>query len=76
MEKLDKPPTVMAFPSHYYDSVEGMTLRDYFAAKAMQGLLNSSNLDEGYYHTCDAARKSLALFSYQVADAMMEARNG
>jgi hypothetical protein len=44
---------------------DGMTLRDYFAAKAMQGLLASevqANTDE------------FALYAYAVADAMLKAR--
>lgn len=47
----------------------GMTLRDYFAAKAMQGLLAQS---------CGTAISSDvelgAQFAYEVADAMLEAR--
>ena len=42
---------------------QGMTLRDYFAAKAMQGLTtNSTN------------PKEIAQAAYIVADAMLEAR--
>jgi hypothetical protein len=42
----------------------GMTLRDYFAAKAMQGeIRHQINIDE------------LAALSYRVADAMLQARN-
>jgi hypothetical protein len=43
----------------------GMTLRDYFAAKAMQGLMAS---------TIDATLKTFAQQSYKMADAMLEAR--
>lgn len=46
---------------------EGMTLRDYFAAKAMQGLLASE---------VNAPLKTFATKAYEMADAMMEARNG
>ena len=57
-----------AFPHHFtQDSVgdcKGMTLRDYFAAKAMQGLItNPKNVGR--------AGASLA---YQMADAMIAAR--
>jgi len=43
---------------------EGMTLRDYFAAKAMQGLLINGNV------------KGIDLIkqSYQIAEAMMKSR--
>jgi hypothetical protein len=64
-----------AFPhtiEHLHEPVTtGMTLRDYFAAKAMQGLIASprgtpdgSNATDIYY----------ARVSYLMADAMMEAR--
>ena len=43
----------------------GMSLRDYFAAKAMQGLLAS----EVY-----APREEFAESAYNMADAMMKAR--
>lgn len=44
----------------------GMTLRDYFAAKAMQSIvvLNGGNI----------STKSTALHAYEQADAMLEAR--
>jgi hypothetical protein len=37
--KTKKPKNEPAFPSPHFECDEGMTLRDYFAAKAMQGLL-------------------------------------
>ena len=43
---------------------EGMTLRDYFAAKAMQ------TLAEKYSHEGDVSRNA-----YKIADAMMKARD-
>ena len=47
----------------------GMTLRDYFAAKAMQSFLDEvgSGSDQRFY-------KDIAIGAYQVADAMMKAR--
>lgn len=45
--------------------VQGMSLRDYFAARAMQGYLN-----ECY----DMDHTSRARFSYEPADAMLKAR--
>ena len=53
-----------AFPSPYDDD-EGMTLRDYFAAKAMQGLLASTTSSNGMVIAKDA---------YLLADAMLKAR--
>ena len=42
---------------------EGMTLRDYFAAKAMQALVKNDYFD------------TTARLSYQIADAMLKARS-
>jgi hypothetical protein len=46
----------------------GMTLRDYFAAKAMQGLLACSE--------ADGTNDDFARWAYKYADAMLEARDG
>tara|TARA_R110000822_G_scaffold81579_1_gene193611 strand:+ start:368 stop:664 length:297 start_codon:yes stop_codon:yes gene_type:complete len=58
-----------AFPNPHRTDMTGMTLRDYFAAKAMQSIL-SENPD---YHT-KYKFLDLADFSYQCADAMMKER--
>ena len=44
---------------------EGMTLRDYFAAKAMQGMMHDVTQPVG---------EVIAEWAYQVADAMLRAR--
>ena len=54
-----------AFPVAPYKL--GMTLRDYFAAQAMQGLLS-----DGVGSLSD---EELADWAYKLADAMMKARN-
>lgn len=65
---MNNPP---AFPLHNHGAqtlglhVTGMTLRDYFAAKAMQGLLSSD---------VNAPLETFAKQSYKVADAMLAAR--
>jgi hypothetical protein len=55
-----------AFPSTFHNGwgepEKGMALRDYFAAKAMQALIQ--------HHYFDVAAKK----SYEVADAMLKAR--
>jgi hypothetical protein len=59
-----------AFPSHGSMgevTQEGMTLRDYFAAKALQGLLFDDNGDF-------SDRNWLAEKAYAFADAMLKAR--
>lgn len=53
-----------AFPCWEGNETEGMTLRDYFAAKALANL---------YTHTENSPDKA-AEWAYQVADAMLEAR--
>ena len=53
-----------AFPHENHLSHRGMTLRDYFAAKAMQGLLKELGWNDD----------SLAKQSYEVADSMLKAR--
>lgn len=45
----------------------GMTLRDYFAAKAMQGLLSDPNIK--------ASANEFATMAYTLADAMLKARS-
>jgi hypothetical protein len=49
---------------------QGMTLRDYFAAKAMQGFLHYS-ATKSIYAPPD---NELAKLAYDLADAMMKAR--
>jgi hypothetical protein len=61
-----------AFPisGSQYRHTEGMTLRDYFAAKAMQGFIAYATA-KGIYVPPD---NELANASYQLADAMLKAR--
>ncbi len=58
-----------AFPCpatpHYSPEQTGMTLRDYFAAKAMQSLLPQHG---------DKSADEVARVSYVIADAMLKAR--
>lgn len=53
--------------------VEGMTLRDYFAAKAMYAFVHRSNLIEEA-DTSAEWLKTIADASYEMADAMLKAR--
>jgi hypothetical protein len=52
-----------------FDHEDGMTLRDYFAAKAMQGMVANSS-----YSINDWSKRDIAIQSYEMADAMMKAR--
>lgn len=54
-----------AFPSGYeVPKYHGMTLRDYFAAKALQGILSDA----------DTFWAGAAPLAYKYADAMLKAR--
>ena len=60
-----------AFPAMHYDLADnehGLTMRDYFAAKAMQGLFAS-----GHYEGLVDPHE-ISATAFQVADAMMKAR--
>ena len=71
-----------AFPNMAFGSTrneqQGMTLRDYFAAKAMNGLLETAI--DWFPTGRDADESSLEIFkdlardSYAIADAMLKAR--
>lgn len=60
-----------AFPAtnHHGHKLTGMTLRDYFAAKAMQGFLSS--LEEPF---SPEEFERLAEIFYSMADKMLKAR--
>jgi hypothetical protein len=57
-----------AFPNPHRTDMTGMSLRDYFAAKVIQGMLASGNLPK----TMPDA--DLAECAYALADAMLKAR--
>ena len=65
----------LAFPSFDYitqdgkENPKGMTLRDYFAAKAMQSLLRQYP-----DHLMNSPANEVACDAYIVADAMMKVR--
>jgi hypothetical protein len=59
-----------AFPTYYYQQEQGgMELRDYFAAKAMQGFLNAYRVGDSFIG------EKFAKSAYDLADCMMKARN-
>lgn len=64
--------TIHAFPSGHNPKTgmyeHGMTLRDYFAAKAMQAMLSRRE-------SITCPDEILAQDAYNTADAMMKARN-
>jgi len=56
-----------AFPHEFGDCSKGMSLRDYFAAKAMAALINPKG--EDFDRIAEVPE-----YAYQIADAMLEAR--
>lgn len=58
-------------PAFPHQSSDGLTMRDYFAAKAMQGEL-ASQRDNVEWTAGD--QPALADWAYAVADAMLKAR--
>ena len=67
-----------AFPrDHAADGHNGMTLRDYFAAKAMLGFIAEPVDGVGealFYELSDKTCVAIADAAYAMADAMMAAR--
>ena len=75
----NKPQNPQAFPrtfegvtpngdTTYLEGMEGMTLRDYFAAKAMMGFNAIQEVYEGVTH------EVVAKMAYEQADAMLAER--
>jgi hypothetical protein len=57
-----------AFPRHGYNSNDGMTLRDWFAGQALQGLLACGEAHDEHTDSVTAGA------AYKMADAMLKAR--
>jgi len=65
MSEFNKPTNPPAFPNAHYHNVSGMTLRDYFAARAMQAIISSHD---------NTTLDFVSGKAYQYADAMLKAR--
>jgi len=63
--------TPLAFPTQYKNP--GMTLRDYFAAKALVGILAGGFANTIPHDDSEGGRQA-AEFAYQYADAMLRTR--
>jgi len=62
-----------AFPNPYQLAAnQGLSVRDYFAAKAMLGIMCDPHHDTGNMGGYD----SIARYAYAMADAMLAAREG
>lgn len=65
------PPPIPPLPTYQ----QGVALRDYFAAKAMQGMFaNPDDSHENYDLSYDDYVKEIARCAYKMADAMLKAR--
>lgn len=58
-----------AFPTFDGDTYYGMTLRDWFAGMALQGIVGSGQLSVG------APKELLSGAAYEIADAMLKERS-
>ena len=69
-----------AFPTEVWDAegipqhTEGMTLRDYFAAKAMQAFIRTAPHGTTFGTDFPETNMQYANASYAMADAMLQAR--
>ena len=82
---MNNPP---AFPQHGFDNIAerftsqgGMTLRDYMAAKALQGYISARGWHPDFTYPADfnfdagkRAADAVAVSAYKWADAMLKAR--
>lgn len=59
------PCDLTMYDKEVQSQMQGMTLRDYFAAKAMQALLTSTRITDA---------RLIAIDAYQAANAMLKAR--
>ena len=67
-----------AFPQPENYSAPGMTLRDYFAAKAMESIIGAVLMDGNrteYSISNPRIHEFIAQDAYHLADAMLKARN-
>ena len=73
---MNNPPAFPAPAGVAHITEQGMTLRDYFAAKAMQGLLTipAETLSESKTDKHERLDSYVSYLAYTMADAMLKAR--
>jgi len=78
MKEDKKPSNPNAFPNDIHESMndseykhQGMTLRDYFANSAMQGVISTQSPSDFYK---EKNQEWIAENSYKLADAMLKQR--
>jgi hypothetical protein len=83
METIDKSPSAFPCPAERHGDSAGLSIRDYFAAKAMQAILGSIMSDKQTViaiHVSENLRQEMPIhcsnMAYVVADAMLKAREG
>lgn len=77
-----KPENTPAFPTKPFDVREGMTLRDYFAAKIAAAMVSTIHDEDDYTRAVELAKLNgfdtvsqwFARESYKQADAMLKER--
>jgi len=76
---MSKPDGGAAFPQFYNDAIvcgdakkfDGMTLRDYFAAAALQGIVKRRRLLAAWQDDDGDGAGTAAMVAYELADAMI-----
>lgn len=63
-----------AFPNPHLRDNAGITIRDYFAARAMQSYTADKELVDVYCHLGKDVQQEVAVMAYKMADAMLKAR--
>ena len=78
---MNNPPAFPQNPTNFDPFTHGMTLRDYMAAKALQGYISARGWHPDFTYPADfnfdagkRAADAVAVASYQYADAMLKAR--
>lgn len=67
MKKEKNPENPLVYPSNLYEKELGITLRDEFAGKALQGMMSQERIDW-------STPKEIAENCYNLASAMLEIR--
>jgi hypothetical protein len=74
MKKEEKPKNIDAFPcDNKSEGYRGMSLRDYFAAKAMEGFISTFGNTQNTSNVLELA-DDISEMSYSIADEMLKQR--
>jgi hypothetical protein len=81
MTEFNKPTNPPAFPNPHLRDDSGITMRDYFAARAMQGYISARGWHPDFVFPEDfnfdagkRAADAVSVSAYKWADAMLKAR--